>query len=108
MLFDLSFVKIRPLRYRQQREAMSLGTEVGYPESLGRKARHSTNNRAPNPPNYDSESAASEFFPRPTNFSAVLLRICPRRRRKFMIVKNCQCLFGMLSRQLLLPVNVDR
>jgi hypothetical protein len=68
MLFDLSFVKIRPLRYRQQREAMSLGTDVGYPESLGRKARHSTNNRAPNPPNYDSGSAASEFFPRPDEF----------------------------------------
>src|SRR4029077_2833470 len=39
-----------------------------------------------------------------TNLSAVLLRICPRRRRQPMRIKKSQCLFGVLSRQLLLPV----
>jgi hypothetical protein len=44
------------------------------------------------------------FFRAATNLSAVLLRICPRRRRQLMRITNCQCLFGVLSRQLLLPV----
>src|SRR6266481_878022 len=39
-----------------------------------------------------------------TNFSAVLLRICPRRRRQPMRIKKSQCLFGVLLCQLLLPV----
>src|SRR5436305_15037701 len=39
-----------------------------------------------------------------TNLSAVLLGICPRRRRQPMRIKNGQCLFGVLSRQLLLTV----
>src|SRR5439155_21822354 len=44
------------------------------------------------------------FFRAATNLSAVLFRICPRRRRQPMRIKKSQCLFGVLSRQLLLRV----